>query len=120
MQYFLIVGLILVSTGNLGHAAGSQASITELTNRLRVEIGGKLFTEYYFKDVPRPFCYPLMGPGEVPLTRNFPMMKVPGEDQDHPHHRSLWFTHGSVNGVDFWSESANAGKILHEKFLKKK
>src|SRR6185503_16889002 len=75
------------------------------------------FTEYYFKDVSRPFCYPLIGPGEAPLTRNYPMQNVPGEDQDHPHHRSLWFTHGLVNGVDFWSEVTNAGKIVHEKFL---
>ena len=36
--------------------------ITQLTNRLRVEINGQLFTEYFFKDVPRPYCYPLIGP----------------------------------------------------------
>ena len=47
----------------------SSIAITELTNRLRVEIGGKLFTEYYFKDVLNPFCYPLIGPGEVPESR---------------------------------------------------
>jgi len=28
---------------------------------------------------------------------------VAGEEDDHPHHNSLWFTHGAVNGVDFWS-----------------
>ena len=39
--------------------------ISRLEDRLRVEIDGKLFTEYFFKDVPRPYCYPLMGPGEV-------------------------------------------------------
>ena len=32
------------------------------------------------------------------------MEKVAGEDHDHPHQRSFWFTHGNVNGVDFWSE----------------
>lgn len=113
----LFVGAIFVSLVFPCVAAEKNGvRITELTNRLRVEIGGKLFTEYYFKD-PRPFCYPLIGPGELPLTRNFPMQNVPGEDQDHPHHRSLWFTHGSVNGIDFWSETPNAGKISHEKFL---
>ena len=30
---------------------------------------------------------------------------VPGEETDHVHHRSVWVTHGSVNGVDFWSEA---------------
>jgi hypothetical protein len=98
-------------------AEPAGVKITELTNRLRVEINGKLFTEYYFKDVPRPFCYPLIGPDDAPLTRNFPMRDVPGEDKDHPHHRSLWYAHGSVNGIDFWSETPTAGKIVHEKFL---
>jgi hypothetical protein len=34
---------------------------------------------------------------------------VPGEAADHPHHQSLWYAHGDVNGVDFW---ANRGKIV--------
>ena len=39
------------------------------------------------------------------------MKKVEGEDKDHPHQRSLWFTHGKVNGVDFWSEMKGHGSI---------
>ena len=40
---------------------------------------------------------------------------VPGEAHDHPHHRGLWFTHGDVNGYDFWGnedsqQGANKGK----------
>jgi len=31
------------------------------------------------------------------------MATVAGEPQDHPHHESLWFAHGDVNGVDFWA-----------------
>src|SRR6266540_2757805 len=42
------------------------------------------------------------------------------EEPDQPHHRSLWYCHGAVNGVDFWSESPKAGKILHDKFLEVK
>lgn len=97
-------------------AAESGVQIKELPDRLRVEVNGQLFTEYYFKDVPRPYCYPLIGPGELPMTRNWPMKNVEGEEHDHPHHRSLWFTHGAVNGVDFWSEAKGFGKIVHEKF----
>jgi hypothetical protein len=41
------------------------------------------------------------------------MANVPGEAQDHPHHRGLWFAHGSVNGVDFWAEkSGTTGRIV--------
>ena len=94
--------------------------ITKLADRLRVEINGKLFTEYYFKDVPRPYCYPLIGPGDVAMTRNWPMKDTPGEEHDHPHHRSLWFAHGSMNGHDFWSEAKSFGKEVHDDFLEVK
>lgn len=94
--------------------AATGVRLTELADRVRVEIGGQLFTEYVFKDVPRPFCYPLLGPAGLPMTRNFPMKDAPGEDKDHKHHRSLWFTHGAVNGQDFWSEDRQFGKIVHD------
>ena len=60
----------VLTTGFIGRGANAQPSaptqgvqITQLPDRLRVEINGRLFTEYFFKDVPRPYCYPLMGPG---------------------------------------------------------
>jgi hypothetical protein len=31
------------------------------------------------------------------------METIEGESKDHPHHRGLWFTHGEVNGIDFWA-----------------
>jgi pectate lyase len=90
--------------------------ITQLSNRLRIEINGQLFTEYFFKDAPRPYYYPLLGPGNLPMTRNWPMKDPPGEEHDHPHHRSLWFAHGDVNGVDFWTERKGSGTIVHDGF----
>jgi hypothetical protein len=45
------------------------------------------------------------------------MKTTPDEAHDHPHHRSLWFGHGTVNGCDFWTEGTNCGKIVHEQFL---
>ncbi|HEX3800447.1 MAG TPA: PmoA family protein [Verrucomicrobiae bacterium] len=90
--------------------------ITEGSNTVRVEINGELFTEYYYQDVPRPYFYPVIGPEGLPMTRNWPMASPPGEEHDHPHHRSWWFAHGAVNGVDFWSEAAGFGKIVHDRF----
>jgi len=101
-----------------GLAAKHGVRITEQSDRLRVEINGKLFTEYFFKDVPRPYCYPLLGPNGVPMTRDWPMKNSPGEAQDHPHHRSFWFAHGAINGSDFWSEEKTFGKTVHERFTK--
>jgi surface antigen len=57
-----------------------------------------------------------MGPTGEPVIRHWPIKDGgPDEDHDHPHHKSLWYTHGAVNGVDFWSD--DKGKIVHDKFL---
>jgi hypothetical protein len=50
------------------------------------------------------------------MTRNYPMVKdVMGEPTDHPHHRSLWFAHGSVSGKDFWLDKPSAGMVKSTK-----
>lgn len=90
--------------------------ISQTNDLLRVELNGKLFTEYHYKNVPRPFCYPIIGPGGAAMTRNFPMVTVPGEESDHPHHRSLWFSHAPVNGVDIWTGKVRSGRIVHRGF----
>ena len=121
----LTVSLALLLFAGVARSAdpspsASQAEgvhVTKLGDRLRVEINGRLFTEYVFKDVPRPYCYPLIGPGGLPMTRNWPMKEAPDEDRDHPHHRSLWFAHGAVNGHDFWSEQKAFGKTVHQDFI---
>jgi len=47
------------------------------------------------------------------MTRHFPMRDdIESESRDHPHHTSLWFAHGSVNGADFWHGGKNnAGTV---------
>jgi hypothetical protein len=115
----IITGCAAIAISTPLSAADADAvKITDLGNKLKVEIGGQLFTEYYYRDVPRPYLYPVIGPGELPMTRNWPMKEAPNEDRDHPHHKSLWFTHGNVNSVDFWSDGEKNGKIAHDKFVK--
>ena len=117
---FVLLGFLCAARSADASASAPPASgvqITRLADRLRVEINGQLFTEYFYKDVPRPYCYPLIGPGDVAMTRNWPMKDTPGEEHDHQHHRSLWFAHGAINGHDFWSEQKAFGKTVHEEFL---
>jgi len=121
----LMIAFNLVSLCFAGAAAAAEPPaksagvvITDLGDRLHVEIGGQLFTEYWYKDAPRPYMYPVIGPTGDPMTRNWPMKEVPGEPTDHVHHRSLWYAHGKVNGQNFWSEAKSFGKIVHQKFLK--
>lgn len=114
-----LAGLIFLA-GALCAAEPKGVKITELDGKMRVEIDGELFTEYIFKGAPHVYFYPVIGPGKIPMTRNWPMKEVEGEERDHVHHRSLWYSHGAVNGVDFWAETGRAGKIVHDKFLEVK
>ncbi len=98
-------------------AQGTGVQITDQDGKLRIEIEGQLFSEYHYSGFSRPFLYPVLGPGGLPMTRNWPMKEVPGEERDHPHQRSFWWAHGALNGHDFWSEGANAGRTLHDRFL---
>ncbi len=110
----LLLSSLLVPVAAL-HAAANDVKLTRADDRVRVEIGGQLFTEYIFKGTPKPYLYPVLAADGTELMRHYPMKKdVPGEVSDHPHHRSLWFTHGDVNGLDFWAETGGAkqGKIV--------
>jgi hypothetical protein len=101
--------------------AADGVSIKEQDGKLRIEIGGRFFSDYYYQNVSRPFLFPILGPGDAPMTRSWPIKDgVEGEERDHPHHKSFWYAHGDVNGNDFWSESDKAGKTVHEKFLEVK
>ena len=85
--------------------------------KLEVRIAGKMFTRYHYgPDWPRPFLYPFIGANDTPVTRNYPMKDVAGEDQDHPHHRSVYIAYGEVNGTDNWGEGEGHAYIRHQKF----
>jgi hypothetical protein len=117
----LTLSAISTSSTFAAEASAPGVKITELDGKLRVDLNGELFTEYVFQGAPHVYFYPLLGPSGLPMTRNWPMKPdAAGEEKDHPHHRSLWYSHGAVNGLDFWSEGAKAGKIVHDKFLELK
>lgn len=83
---------------------------------LSVQAPDREITRYYFSQLTaphaKPFFYPLISHG-VAVTRSFPMEKKAGEETDHPHHSSVYFAHGEVNGKDYWSKVP----ITHTKFL---
>ncbi len=76
-------------------------------NRVEVSIGGQPFTSFYFgPEAPKPYLHPLRSAQGIVVTRGFPMRKdIPGESTDHPHHRAMYYAHGDINGIDFWSEA---------------
>lgn len=83
-----------------------------------IQIDGQPFTEYLTQSGHKPICWPILGPTGKAMTRAYPMVKGQDETQDHPHQRSLWFTHGKVNEIDFWAEGPKSGFIVHKKFVK--
>lgn len=81
-------------------------------DRVSFFLDGELFTAYVHGDpeASRPYWFPVLGPDGRNLTRQFPMTEPqPYEPTDHPHHRSLWGTHGDVNGVDNWNDRPDHG-----------
>jgi sugar phosphate isomerase/epimerase len=99
--------------------SSAGVNITEGDKKVSVEINGKLFTEYiYSGNTKRPYFYPVIGPTGAAVNRQWPMKDGENEEHDHPHHKSLWFTHGSINGIDFWTDGDNKGNVVHDKFLK--
>jgi hypothetical protein len=72
-------------------------------NQVSFQIDGVEKTRWHFgEQYPRPFFYPFCGPSGSCLTR----MGHPGAE-NHDHHRSVWFAHHDVGGVDFWSDGTN-------------
>ncbi len=90
--------------GSVSPLIGSEVQISQHEDCFRIKIDGNLFTEWQMKAWSVPYLFPVIGPDGENITRNFPMIAgVEGESQDHPHHRSIRFSHRDVNGASFWA-----------------
>lgn len=112
-----IAFLLLIGVNS---ASAAEFTLEEHDEGINVMLDGKLFTNYVKLSDSKPILWPIIGPHGKPITRAYPMADA-GEHErsDHKHHRSFWFTHGIVNGHDFWAEGgAKSGKIIHQAFKK--
>lgn len=118
----LLVASLVVSACGLGTfvQAAEKVAVEKTDSGVNVTIGGKPFTTYLFKSGAKPILWPIIGPTGKEMTRAWPMRDGnPEERQDHIHHRSLFFTHGDVNGIDFWGEAAKVqGQTVHRELVK--
>jgi hypothetical protein len=102
---------VLLATGCAPAAVGQGSSPAEtlraerLEDRVRVTVGGKLFTEYKFADDQKyPYFYPVVGPRSgVSVTTE--------SSNPWPHHHSLFFGSDRVNGGNYWQDGLERGRI---------
>lgn len=111
----------------LSLALSTQAEVTAKKSddckKVIVEIDGKPFAEYLTRSGTKPCVWPILGPTEKPMTRAYPMTELgENEKKDHIHHRSLWFTHGTLlmdgKKYNFWHEKGDSDHIDHKAFTK--
>lgn len=72
--------------------------------------GTELARYHYGPEHNRPFVFPLIGPAGRSVTR----IGHPNGPQGHSHHLSVWIAHQNVNGISFWEDRGNAGRIVHQ------
>ncbi len=92
--------------------AGPRVGAHRERDVVHVTIAGERFASVHTAAEPRPYVFPLLGPGEVPMTRGYPIAPREGETKDHPHHVSLWFAHGAVDGTDFWHGTRRRERLV--------
>ncbi|MDF1754905.1 MAG: PmoA family protein [Verrucomicrobiales bacterium] len=80
-------------------------------DRFRITIDGDLFTEIRHTGFSNPILYPIRNASGTELTRDWPIREDGRKDEqkDHPHHKSLFIGHESINGIDFWHEGPEDG-----------
>jgi hypothetical protein len=104
-------------------ASAAEVEVQKMEHGARITINRAPFAEYLVKSGHQPVVWPIIGPGGQTMTH--PLGTNPLIDKDdHPHHQSLWFNHGLVNGKDFWTEPPQDGprkrdnQIVHREFAK--
>jgi len=127
MKHVLITLLLIAPA--VARAAEPAATVKVANGRADFLLGEELVSSYHFAaEVAKPYFWPLHAPGQIVVTRGWPMVKgLPKETTDHVHQKSAWFCHGDVipegvtvvpssdkrvKGVDFWSESKGHGRIV--------
>jgi hypothetical protein len=110
---YLIAPTGHVTQKDLMNAALPHCQVIPLPDhQVSFQIHGQERTRWHYgKQYPRPFFYPFNGPSGQTLTR----MGHPGAP-NHDHHRSIWFAHHKLLGIDFWGDSTES-RIVQTEWL---
>jgi hypothetical protein len=131
MHYFRaapLTFLCVLCASAVSSSAAPEVKIVQAKDSLEITVGGKPFTTYRFAATPldqawhRPYFYPVLLADGVEVTSDQWRLQQRQPDEaakkkiDHPHHRSVWISHGDVNGLDHWTHKEV--KEQHVKFSK--
>lgn len=109
LPIYALTTLLLLSPSLAGEP-NTPVRFDKSGKTIKVFLGDEHFTTFDYEHHAKPILYPIYGPGQIGMTRNWPMKKdVQGEAHDHPHHKSMWISH-EISGVDFWAESEGTVK----------
>jgi len=126
----VVFGLIVLSNISLAQQVRGF-TIVEQKDKKQVDIlyNNKLLTAYcYYDSSSKPVLFPVNTVDGITVTRGYPFQVIAGERTDHPHHTGIWLNYESVNGLDFWNNSAaipvekrdRYGTIIHQQVADKK
>lgn len=87
--------------------------VPQADDQVSFQVGGQEKLRWHFSSrYPRPFFFPVIGPSGRSLTR----MGHPAAP-NHDHHRSFWWGHQFVGGVNFWEERGGSQQIRQEAWV---
>ena len=98
--------------------ASDAVSFVPRGDSVQIEIGGKPFATYVFRDdkILRPYLAHVRAPGGTQVTRQHPPV-TPADATDHDTmHPGIWLAFGDLSGADFWRNKAT---IKHVEFAEK-
>ena len=105
-KFTLLFLSLTICTTALGAKPG--VGISRKGDTIEVTVGGKPFAVYNANSkgkLPKPFFYPVRGPGGTVLTRK--ILQEAGSEKlnlGHKHHKGIWVAVDEVNHVRFWAE----------------
>jgi hypothetical protein len=98
-----------------------QWNLVERKDRLDVMLGSRTVTSYRISgDLTKPVLFPVYSPSGIMMTRGFPLLEMPDESRDHPHHIGQFFTFDEVNGHHFWNNTESPPQIRHVEIVGKR
>jgi len=114
-RHILAASLLLLAAGC---ATGPAVTFLSGDDSIDVVVDGTTLTTLrYGPEFTKPILHPLCAPSGMRVNRGFPLDKVEGEKEDHPHHAGLFFTYDEVNDDGFWNNTKAPPRIALESIL---